>query len=264
MTIQEFYKHLQNLSNKDSKGNAFTIDMLNIEVKITVINKFQEYVKLAQNAAISQNKELADVIFDMQNLSSFVKLEDLIITNQGTLAGVSVCYADYPRDFGYSISFIADNKPGDIKPYSQISRYRRNTLCNPDDKPLAFEGDGRYEFIPNDVSIVGLTYLRMPAEPYYDWCFGPGDLEIFMPVGSYVRCKTGKVNHFRLYNANGTVLESEVSRSDFDEAVIYYSKTVELDWPSTSHEQLANDVLQKLAVNLRSPEMVQYTQSKEQ
>jgi hypothetical protein len=256
MNILELYKSCQNLSNKDSKGNGFTIEMLNNELPIVSLEKFQSYWKLAQNIAASEKKDLAEVIFDLQNLSSFVAIENANDSKPE--------FIDYPADFRYSLSMVADNKPVDIRPYTEIGRFRRGFCSgNPDEKPLAFEGDGKFEMIPNDLKNIRLTYLRAPATPYYDFCLSADDLEIFMPEGSYVKYSLNMLEIFILYDSDGVLIESNVFREDFDILVRYNSKTIELDWPDVVHPQIANSVLERLGVNLRSPEIVQWTQAQE-
>ena len=256
MTIDEGYRYCQDLSNKDSKGNGFSLQQFNNELKFVTTEKFQSYWKLAQNIAASQKKELAAVIFEMQDLSAFVK-------DAGVSFPAGTVFYTYPSDFRYTLGLILDDKPAEIRPYTQIGRFRRGVLNgNPLETPLAFEGSGRFEFIPNNIVDITLTYLRIPATPYYDYCLSSDDLEIFMPVGSYIDY-VAVLGQYVLYTSSGSALEFNVTRDDLHTALRYTSKTVELDWPDTVHAQIFNSIFEKLSVTMRNEHGMQFAQNQE-
>lgn len=264
MIINEFFKYCRTISNKDSAGDGFAPDQFNGQVKIVSIEKFQSYWKLVESIAKSDKKDMATVIFELQDLSVFITVAELFL-EYGTEGGgnTTVANANYPPDFRYTLGMMVDNKPADFKSYTEISKYRRGLLNgNPDDRPQVFEGSGKYEFIPNDVAQATLTYLRIPATPYYDWCLNEDDVEVFIPVGGKITY-SHQLQKYVLYDAGGLLVATGVIRDDLTVGVTYQSKSVNLDWPDTIHLQLANSVLEKLGVNLRSPEIVQFAQAQE-
>jgi len=215
--------------------------------------------------AVSEKRPLSEVIFSMGDLRSFIAIDALLSKAVGninpTFTTVSV---SYPPDYRYWLSMIANNIPVTIKPYSEIGTYRGGIVNgNPDESPVAFEGPSGFEIIPNDLDNISLTYLRNPAVPCYDYCISNDDLPIFMPVGSYIRGSM-VLYIFILYDINGNVLAKDVMKEGLMHITdTYASKTVELDWTDTMHESIALSILEKMGVNMRSPEIVQFTQSKE-
>ena len=151
MTIQEFILYCRDVSNKDSAGNGFSPDQFNGQVKIVSIEKFQSYWKLAENMAAANKEALAEVIFRLQELSAFVVPAAELNPSNSTVAGITFTHASFPDDYRFFLGMIIDDKPADLKSYTEIGKYRRGLLNgNPDERPLVFEGDEAFEFIPND------------------------------------------------------------------------------------------------------------------
>jgi hypothetical protein len=263
MTIREFVQYCRDVSNKDENGNGFDIDQFNVQIKVVNVEKFQSYWKLAEDMAAAQKEALSAIIFRLQELSDFIEpIYDLTLVSEvGPV--YSFRFAAFPSDYRYFMGMIIDDKPADLRPYTEINKFRRGLLNgDPDGRPLVFEGPGMFEFIPNDVKGATLTYLRIPKTPYYDWCLDSNDNEVFMPVGSYVQWNPS-LKVFCLFDENGSLMVTSVSRDDFSKLSTYTSKTQELEWEDTMHVHMANAVLEKLGVNLRSPEIVQWTEHQE-
>ena len=261
MTIQEIRQYCQDLSNKDSKGDGFTLLQFNNGLKFAVISRFENTWKLAQEISASEKRPLAEVIFEMGDLRHFVKREELTMGSMGSIGGIVYNYLNYPEGFRYTIGMSANNIPVAVMRYALANNKRSGVLIgNLDENPVAFEGDGHFEIIPNDVEPIVLTYLRKPATPYYDYCLSSDDLETFMPVGSRVQWSKA-LAQWILYDENGKLMLQEVTRDDFtDHNKVYTSQTIELDYEDTKHKEIADEVLAQLGVNLRAPEIVQYAQ----
>ncbi|GEM_PF-3810996 len=264
MTIKEIYQYCEDLANKDQKGNAFGPDQFNNTMNFVSLELFQGFFKMAQEVAVEKGVPLSEVIFSMNDLRTFIAIVSIPSVNVFPIDNTFVSVvAPYPANYRYWLSLMANNVPVEIRPYSEISNYRGGMLnVNPDEHPLAFEGGGGFEIIPNDLQKISMTYLRKPAVPFYDFCTTSDDLKIFMPVGSKIRY-LGPTDYFVLYDKNGDVICLDVYKEGIaNPSDTYLSRTVELDWTDTMHPDIAMSVLEKMGINLREPGIVQWTQSK--
>lgn len=284
MLIKELYLYVLNTSNKDNRGNACTPVMFNNWISFVVIDKFQNYFKQAQAISQQGNAELSDVIMALTDLHRFISTRSInaaksYIYEEAISVGdtaapapvlvLTVGIANYPSDFHYALSLNSNGRPVEIKSPLLLKKYRGGMVVeSPDDSPVAFIEDGKIEYLPNDLTRLVLTYLRTPVKPFYDFCMSSADIEIYMEIGTYVKYDSTNTR-YNLYSSNGGVLYNDVIHDFFEgltpnPVVKYSSKTTELDWDETKHKEIANAILEKMGVNLRSPEVAQWAAANQQ
>lgn len=265
MTINEIYQYCQDVANKDMKGLAFTFGQFNNLIAFENIDLFQKAFTQAQALAKEKRVDLAEAIWSVSDLRNFIKTESLS-PRTGLVGSLSVGRANYPSDFQYPIALMGDYRNVEILSISQLGRVRSGVLGRDlSTSPVAFCIDGAFEYYPNDLAVLALTYLKTPNEPYCDFCVSADDLPVFMPEDSYIVYIAPK-GQYCLYESDGTLIEAGVTHTYFEgtapsPSVSYTSLTTELEWDATRHIEIANRILEKVGVNMRSPEVTQYAVS---
>ena len=269
MTIDSIYQYVQAISNKDVAGNAFSPGQFNNLLEFENIELFQTHFQKAKALAAKEEVPLSDVLFNTSDLRNFIAEDVPAALSQVAAGGLTRVRMSYPTNFEYPISLIADNKPVDIKSTTALTRIRSGVLNqNFNEHPVAVQLDGVFELYPNDLTTLLLTYLKTPTTPYYDYCLSvDSDAEVFMPVGSYVVYVPAQ-GQYNLYASDDSIIQEDVTHTYFDNSVpnsgvTYTSVTAELEWNETQHITIANRILEKLGVNLRSPEVTQYAMTQD-
>jgi len=247
VTINSIYAYVLDLWRKDHKGVVLPPPVFNNWIAFVSLDMFENIFTQAQQLAAQGNRDVSDVILKLGVFGNFVKDVNPNPAQQ-PIAGVNVGYIEIPTDFRYALGMIADGNIITIKSPTMKAKYR-GAVVNGDigNNPVAFVEDKIIEFLPNDLGKIVLIYLRKPAVPYYDYCMDSRDQQVFMPVGSI--CKKDDALITNLYKSGGvTVITAGVTANG---PLPYTSLTTELDWDESQHTKIADQVAQKLGVNLR-------------
>jgi hypothetical protein len=146
----------------------------------------------------------------------------------------------------------------EITPVASFARFQNNIYARLDIHPIVKILGYTFTFIPNDIPLVNLDYIRTPATPFYDYCQDEVGNAIYMPVGSTITVVNG-VNI--LYDVNGGVLASGVTKDNMN-ALPWLSQTVELEWEQRAYEELVLRLLSRAGVNLSAEGITQYAETK--
>lgn len=177
--------------------------------------------------------------------------------------------AQVPKDYVRFMSFTqtgADTGTGaivptlrEITPVASFARFQNNIYARLDIHPIVKILGYTFTFIPNDIPLVNLDYIRTPATPFYDYCQDAitGNA-IYMPVGSYINA-IDDVNY--LYDINDGLLASNVVKDNMN-ALPWLSQTVELEWEQRAYEDLVLRLLSRAGVNLSAEGITQYAEAK--
>lgn len=263
MTINELYRYVLDVSNKDTQGLTFSPAQFNNILSFVNTELFQKVFEQVEASARQGGYKLSDMIFQTADLKNFIDTQELITGTIRTYGSWTINELDYPVGYKYPLAAMNGTQNVSIWSASKLAKARTSVLNqNFNEHPVAIEKDGCFEIIPGTISSIVLTFLRAPAAPYYDWCLSEYDEEIFMPVGSYIQY-SAILDYYSLYEANSTLIERNVTHDSIgtltpNPAAIYTSLTTELEWDELKHTVLANRVLEKLGVNLRAPEVTQY------
>lgn len=262
MTIIELFKFCQNIVNKDVHGMPFGIDQFNNVLSFVNLSLYQDAYATSKMVAEQNGEKLSHVLFQNNDLRNFIK--NAIITNTTTtIGGLTIGRSPYPTDMEYAMMLWAAGKDVEIVS-SYLLRRIRSSVINRDlsEHPYAVETDGYFELYPNDLTNLLLTYLKRPTTPYLDYCLDTNDVPVYMEVGSYIVYNLS-LGYYNLYNSDGTLAKSNVTHDYFtgsapSPTVTYTSLTVELEWADTKHTHLANMVLERMGINLRSADVTNW------
>jgi hypothetical protein len=272
MTISEVFQYCQDVANKDVHGMPFGPDQFNNFIKFVNLELFQD--AFAQSKVVSEQggAKLSAVIFDTNDLKNFIKTA-VLTASTNTVGNLTVGRSAYPTDMEYPMMIWSNGKDVEIVSVYKLGRIR-SSVINRDfsERPVAVQTDGYFEYYPNDATDLLLTYLKQPSVPYYDYCYDENDIPVFMPVGSQIRYSlvTGYYSLYQYQDAEPhlTLIQHNVTHPYFynlapTPSVIYYSLTIELEWDQTKHLYIAHKVLERMGINLRSPEVAQYAIQKD-
>lgn len=277
MTIQELFTYCNDVVNKDVHGLPFGPDQFNNTLKFVNVELFQSAYSSARAVAEKAGEKLSSVVFDINDLRNFITMVALN-TSTTAVGDLTVCRAPYPTDMEYPLSLWTTGKDVEIVSAYRLARLRASVVNrNFDEHPVAVQTDGYFEVYPNDLLAAAsepelvLTYLKRPSVPYYDYCYDEDDVPVFMPDDSFVvySLVMGQYNLYQGTHASPTLLKLNVTHPYFDSSLspnptLYYdSVTVELEWDQSKHMDLANKIIERMGVNLRSPDITQYAVAKE-
>lgn len=270
MTISEIFLYCQDVANKDVHGMPFGPDQFNNLIKFVNIELFQD--SFAQSKVISEQggSKLSAVIFDTNDLKNFIKTATLT-AGTNTVGSLTVGRTAYPADMEYPMMIWSNGRDVEIVSVYKLGRIR-SSVINRDfsERPVAVQTDGYFEYYPNNITGLLLTYLKKPDVPYYDYCYDENDIPVFMPVGSIIKYSliTGNYNLYSSALMSAVLLQANVTHPYFfnlapSPLVTYTSLTTELEWDQTKHLYIAHKILERMGINLRSPEVAQYAIQKD-
>lgn len=225
-TLRDYVNHV---INKEQLGEPQSPKSYNTLLKVVNIEKF-----------VDEYKEWLKTKDPNSPVIRFKKMKgDTQIVN-GVLA--------LPEDYRYFISLLEDNevyKVVNIVSDEKLNDYRFGMLENTE-TPVGAIYPTEIKVYPKGTHNAELTYFRVPAEPYYDFCIDENDNEIYLPVGSQIRLVNNVLN---VYSAQNVLLYQNVTKEGI--TAPYTSLSVELDWDETEHLGIANLILKYLGLNIR-------------
>ena len=256
MNLQWIFDLLNYVIDKEQIGNAISATEFN-----TLLPSVQWELVNAELDKITKDEltPMAGELITGSLLNPFKTTIPLTVAN-----GI----AQVPKDYVRFMSFTqtgADTGTGaivptlrEITPVASFARFQNNIYARLDIHPIVKILGYTFTFIPNDIPLVNLDYIRTPATPFYDYCQDEVGNAIYMPVGSTITVVNG-VNI--LYDVNGGVLASGVTKDNMN-ALPWLSQTVELEWEQRAYEELVLRLLSRAGVNLRAEGITQYAETK--
>ena len=256
MNLQWIFDLLNYVIDKEQIGNAISATEFN-----TLLPSVQWELVNAELDKITKDEltPMAGELITGSLLNPFKTTIPLTVAN-----GI----AQVPKDYVRFMSFTqtgADTGTGaivptlrEITPVASFARFQNNIYARLDIHPIVKILGYTFTFIPNDIPLVNLDYIRTPATPFYDYCQDEVGNAIYMPVGSTITVVNG-VNI--LYDVNGGVLASGVTKDNMN-ALPWLSQTVELEWEQRAYEELVLRLLSRAGVNLSAEGITQYAETK--
>ncbi len=255
MNLGEIKQYCNFISNSDETGGDFKPDLFNMFIKVVNNEYYEQQYKNYFQAKIQG-------INDLINSSP---LRVFIIKEKTD--GVGLGLYPLPVDFRYvlalSVNFLAGGsniyKPVEILESEQIDS-RINDLLSPpiDEFPIGVILDDSIQVYPNATFHGKFIYLKNPAVPIYDYCISSDDEEIYMPPGyKIVYVKSNTV----LLDENGNIVAYDVTHSTSPPGT-YNSISVELEWDTKEHQNIANLLVEKASAKDNEFIKVQYADKK--
>jgi hypothetical protein len=257
MNLQWIFDLVNYVIDKEQIGNAISANEFN-----TLLPSVQWELVNAEMDKITKDEltPIAGELITGSLLNPFKTTIPLTVAN-----GI----AQVPKDYVRFMSFTqtgADTGTGaivptlrEITPVASFARFQNNIYARLDIHPIVKILGYTFTFIPNDIPLVNLDYIRTPATPFYDYCQDAitGNA-IYMPVGSYINA-IDNVNY--LYDVNSILLASDVVKDNMN-ALPWKSQTVELEWEQRAYEELVLRLLSRAGVNLSAEGITQYAETK--
>ena len=256
MNLQSIFDLVNYITDKEQVGNSLNPGEFN-----TLLPSVQWELVNAELDKITKDEltPMAGELITGSLLNPFKTTIPLTVAN-----GI----AQVPKDYVRFMSFTqtgADTGTGaivptlrEITPVASFARFQNNIYARLDIHPIVKILGYTFTFIPNDIPLVNLDYIRTPATPFYDYCQDEVGNAIYMPVGSTITVVNG-VNI--LYDVNGGVLASGVTKDNMN-ALPWLSQTVELEWEQRAYEELVLRLLSRAGVNLSAEGITQYAETK--
>jgi hypothetical protein len=256
MNLQWIFDLLNYVIDKEQIGNAISATEFN-----TLLPSVQWELVNAELDKITKDEltPMAGELITGSLLNPFKTTIPLTVAN-----GI----AQVPKDYVRFMSFTqtgADTGTGaivptlrEITPVASFARFQNNIYARLDIHPIVKILGYTFTFIPNDIPLVNLDYIRTPATPFYDYCQDEVGNAIYMPVGSYIT-SIDDVNY--LYDINDGLLASNVVKDNMN-ALPWKSQTVELEWEQRAYEELVLRLLSRAGVNLSAEGITQYAEAK--
>lgn len=245
------------LVKKEKEGNSITPEQYNIILPGISYELFHEFWKTYE-----ETQTITDSVV------RFRRDHTLLISG-----GVST---NFPTDYFHLSSLLTpDDKAFDIVTDLEWSlRLDDPVLLPTTDYPIArlimYDNESasgsvaptvhskQIEIRPITLNNLLLEYIKLPNEPFYDYCVdNTTDEQIYMQPGWQIDAAGA------LRNANGGTVASAVTHPD-SPALPYGSQSVEIDFEDQDHIRFAYLLTQKLGVNLPDQVPLQYSQLRDQ
>lgn len=178
--------------------------------------------------------------------------------------------AQLPGDFGHLLSavttFSGQNNTGiprgrTIEPVTDTEFHsRQNSITSRQNKPFGRLQGAFFEVRPKNVEDILIDYLRLPANPYMDYCQSAVNPNIiyFMPVGSTLVESSVQGRIDLLVGTSRTLNVSKAGVTGNAPDPLYTSATTELEWNEKNHYHLVYRILVKIGVNLSEDLVTKY------
>jgi len=233
MIICEIVQYVRFLSDKEQRSNAFTPEQINLALK-------------------SVNNEIFNIWLTKFNREAIIPepLRKFLVTvDAGTItSGVYTI----PSDFRAMVSGTANVLIGgkiktmDILPESEVAILRTYPGRKASEKPFGALHNGTFKIYPTNAGSLGWTYLKSPATPVYDYYIDVDLNEVCISPGVSHELASGEAGS--VGQTTGTVV----------------SGTVEIEWDERIHDEFVARMLEKLGVNAREQDLVQFSQMRKQ
>ena len=257
MNLQDIYDITNYIIDKEQAGNSLSTVEYNSNlpnIQWDIVNT--ELDKLVKDALTP----IAGVMVSGSILNPFKKTAQLIPVD-----GSVAMPADYVRfmsfgQFGFNTDTVTvANQFREITPVTpdQFVKIQNNIYARPDIHPVVKILD-QFCFIPNDIPLVNLDYIRVPKTPYYDYCQDSIGNAVYMPAGSVIHLNDS--NTPTLYDSVGNVIETPVTKDGI--SYPYTSKTVELEWEQRAYTEFILRFLSRMGLNLNAEQVINYSEKK--
>jgi hypothetical protein len=263
MTLQEGLDYCNIVLAKDQSGNTLSPVQYNTLLKAVNDELFEDkYLDFVKNKALPIDLQVR--LLNSSPIKKFVTNWD----GQVPVAGK----VNMPTDARYPAAIIAhvDGEMRNVELHDEISfNILKTSVLHRDvtRNPIAIQRDRRWEFIPNNVSLVDVAYFRDPSVPYYDTAIDANDNIVYLQVGYYL-VETATPDYYDVYYDNGVASVLISSGVYYDKAetggigTVVQPLTTELEWERSIHVVFFNKILERMGINVQNPAIPQYTNQK--
>jgi len=230
MNVNEIYRLVNYIADKDFSGNTLKPDDYNLLLKVVNINLFE--LEFENMVAVSQreNKPMDKIIYDSRGLREFIVRKNLVSTND---FGIFQFESDYRENITMFVREVEGNGPSglvgtfakkriELVSFDEFSRRNENiiSLYIPD-HPIAFleYGGVNFQIYPRNIRGIEHIYLIQPITPFF----------------AFTIDSLGRI----VYN---------------------YGASTQLRWNNYMHYKFAMLILKEMGINLRENQVIEYAQ----
>jgi len=251
MTLDEIRKLTNYICVKENSGNTLKPDQLNFILPACNINMFNRKIKQAEELALTKknlpnyNSAFLEALLSMVELREFHANEDITFTTGAfDITTLTYTYAYWEamttiyRGASRGIDLISDTE----------LRNRKTNMLAPqlEDFPAAQINGSIIKVFPSDIATANFSYLKIPATPVYDYYLDANQNIVYLAV-----------------NATHVLTTGEIGSSGETAGQTVTSKTVELEWNTVFHAEFANELLEKVGINLKDDRIRAYSKEME-
>lgn len=241
MDINEIYTLSNYISNKHKSGNAFTINQFNLLVEILNRDFFKKKVEESGYFENRQNMSYNDALRGSKNLHKFIMNEDVAVAGSLT----------YTFAYPLGASVVSTSKPVDFVSEAEYQDRVGDSVMLPSaDAPVAMERGGDIVIKPDSVTNINISYYRFPNDPKLDYYIDTNSVIQFLTAGATHTWATGETD------SAGTV--HTIGDADWS------SLTVELEFNEDMHQDFLSEILSRVGIRLKEPQITQYAEAMKQ
>lgn len=245
MTLDDVLKYVNYITNKEQNGRTLSTTEYNTLLPIVSLKYFKKKYSIPEQFRVGMpfSKEAYEIT---QSIVDSIHQFKHVMGVDGALMNVdSYGKADIPSDYMHVSSAYWQSITNQVNCNIDV-RYRTIEFLTDAEYterltsaikfpslryPVATIRGNYIQFMPKNIQYVNFTYLRVPNTPYYDsYIDDTTDQEIYLPPGTN--------------NPNTSAA----------------SQSVELEFEDTDIIDIASILLSMIGVNLRSGDLVQYSE----
>lgn len=275
MNLGELYDYINIITNRDQLGEPADPVKFSILLKAHSINYYDINYKEILTQALAQHLPVSMRLFEETAFARF------LVTKSFDYSNMENDVFAIPEDLKRTLDIEAHVKniwrSCTITETSDFNARRLNVLApSPERKPLAKKMPDGYRFAPNYIRKVRLHYLKRASIPYFDYCQGLYDDEIYyMPPGSYIKkmivsgIEPGEEHgtdsatpsepkaYYHLYDSDNNLIERNVFHPLSPTKFPHYSISVELDWDEEDSISISTTIIGALTTRSRELDVTQ-------
>jgi len=236
MILSGIYQLSNYISNKEKSGNAFTPKQFNSLIEI--LNR--EFFK----SKVEESGYFESRADHIEHLQSSKLMRELRVNETIAASGsASYTFAYFlgatDNDTSYKIELVSEDEYHD--------RVGDSVIAPSSTAPIAMLRGDNIIVKPDSVANVNLSYYRYPSTPFLDYYIATSGIIQWLGAGVTHTWTTTEIDSSGTAHTTG----------DAD----WSSLTVELEFNSDLHDDFQNEVLSRVGIRLKEPQITQYAES---
>ena len=234
MNLNGIYTLCNYIANKNKSGNAFTINQFNSLLEILVPDFFKKKV---EESGYFETRGLvySDPLRGSKLLKEFIVNE--VVVNGGALT----------YDFAYILGAHDSDNDTLIEDITETEYHDRIGDSVMSASSFLVIRDGAIDIYPVTIANINISYYRFPETSFLDYYIDVNGVIQFLAVGASHVWATGEID------SSGTAH----TLGDPNWA----SLTEELEFDEDMHNDLLNEILSRVGIRLKEPQLTQYAEA---
>lgn len=234
MDVNEIYTLTNYISNKHKSGNAFTVNQFNSLVEILSPDFFKKRVE--ESGYFDQDKlaKPRGELFSSKFMRSLL-INETISTSGALTYTYAYWLGAHDSDNDVEIDLVTEAEYHDRMADSVLVP-SASVIC-------AVERATVIDIYPASINNINISYYRYPSTPFLDYYINATGYIQYLAAGATHTWSTGEIDSAKTTHAGG----------DPD----WSSLTVELEFPVDMHNDFLNELLSRVGIRLKEPQITQ-------